>query len=557
MLPIPLLKLGRHFLDKRGGIKELAVLSYPIDNSDGTSNTVSYVNSLAILFDDGQLNITGYNRFGECRTGDLDTINYPNEAAWNVDHVWRADRAFVIRTFDNKFFYIGCTAGLIGSEAAGGNDVCVREWTPLPEQIVTGLHLDTHPERLVEVMGGVNNTVWVIAAPEADGMLHLYGSGNNTYGSLHVDKNQHATPVKIGETSENPETGPWKNPSINCEVHDNSVIFGGPRGFWIAGYDFLRNNSRNDLVWPPVQITRNDLRGIPADEEWKGFMCGPNGAIIATQRMHRPDDQQLVNVFYGQNIWGDDTWRELNITYTHEVIMARGYGTSGIFFNNGTKQYRGFSRNLCNDIGAQSANNSPRSDFIHYQALATAKYVEQRLPVSWTESVYFQGIHREGFLGTFTVVNGKLWWSGIPRGSFAGSNNLFGGRLNSQGFTEIPENWYKNVPVDSWGIEDIFDVNGVSNVSNIYIGDTVKMKLKPQPEGATFIIDKIELVNATGTVVTDANYQFSTNWNHGGANEVVVTQYNRNINRRGLYSIKITYHDKHGTGRTYTTRTLN
>src|SRR5699024_2613217 len=118
---------------------------------------------------------------------------------------------------------------------------------------------------------------------------------------------------------------------------DNSVIFGGPRGFWIAGYDFLRNNSRNDLVWPPVQITRNDLRGIPADEEWKGFMCGPNGAIIATQRMHRPDDQQLVNVFYGQNIWGDDTWRELNITYTHEVIMARGYGTSGIFFNNGTK----------------------------------------------------------------------------------------------------------------------------------------------------------------------------------------------------------------------------
>ncbi|MCC5410501.1 hypothetical protein LMT12_28705, partial [Escherichia coli] len=145
----------------------------------------------------------------------------------------------------------------------------------------------------------------------------------------------------------------------------------------------------------------------------------------------------------------------------------------------------------------------------------------------------------------------------IPRGSFAGSNNLFGGRLNSQGFTEIPENWYKNVPVDSWGVEDIFDVNGVSSVSNIYIGDTVKMKLKPQPEGATFIIDKIELVNAAGTVVTDANYQFSTNWNHGGANEVVVTQYNRNVNRRGLYSVKITYHDKHGTGRTHTTRTLN
>lgn len=557
MLPIPLLKLGRHFLDKRGGIKELAVLSYPIDNSDGTSNTVSYVNSLAILFDDGQLNITGYNKFGECRTGDRNPINYPSETAWNVDHVWRADRAFVIRTFDNQFFYIGCTAGLIGSTAAGGNDVCVNEWTPLPEQIVKGLHLDTHPERLIEVMGGINNTVWVIAEAEGTGILNLYGSGNNTYGSLHVDKNQHATPVKIGETSENPETGPWKNPSINCEVHDNSVIFGGPRGFWIAGYDFLRNNSRNDLVWPPVQITRNDLRGIPADEEWKGFMCGPNGAIIATQRMHKPNDQQLVNVFYGQDVWGDDTWRSLNITYTHEVIMARGYGTSGIFFNNGTKQYRGFSRNLCNDIGAQSANNSPRANFIHYQALATAKYVEQRLPVSWTESVYFQGIHREGFLGTFTVVNGKLWWSGIPRGSFAGSNNLFGGRLNSQGFTEVPENWYKNVPVDSWGVDDIFDVNGVSSVSNIYIGDTVKMKLKPQPEGATFIIDKIELVNAAGTVVTDANYQFSTNWNHGGANEVVVTQYNRNVNRRGLYSVKITYHDKHGTGRTHTTRTLN
>ncbi|EMB7054111.1 Ig-like domain-containing protein [Escherichia coli] len=560
MLPIPLLKLGRHFLDTRGGIKELAVLSYPQDNSDGTSTTTAYVNSLAILFDDGQLNITGFNRFGECRTGDLDTINYPNEAAWNVDHVWRADRAFVIRTFDNKFFYIGCTAGLIGSEAAGGNDVCVREWTPLPEQIVTGLHLDTHPERLVEVMGGVNNTVWVIAAPEADGMLHLYGSGNNTYGSLHVDKNQHATPVKIGETSESPETGPWKNPRINCEVHDNSVIFGGPNGFWIAGYDFLRNNSKNTLVYPAEHVTLDQFKGIPGDETWKGFMCGPNGAIIATERMHKPDDQQLVNVFYGQDVWGDDTWRSLNITYTHEVIMARGYGTSGIFFNNGTKQYRGFSRNLCNDIGAQSANNNPRANFIHYRALATAKFVEQTEPVSWTESVYFQGIHREGFLGTFCVVNGKLWWSGIPRGNFAGSNNLFGGQLNSQGFTEIPETWYKNVPVDSWGVEEIFLVNGWGSsrpVSTIYCGDEVKMRLKPQPVGATWFVDKVELVDFNGNVITDPNYKFSINKLTGGVQDIVITQQNNNFGRRGLYSVKITYHDKHGTGRVHTTRTIN
>ena len=76
MLPIPLLKLGRHFLDKRGGVKELAVLSYPIDNSDGTSTTVAYVNSLAILFDNGQLNITGYNTFGQCRTGDTNPMIY-------------------------------------------------------------------------------------------------------------------------------------------------------------------------------------------------------------------------------------------------------------------------------------------------------------------------------------------------------------------------------------------------------------------------------------------------------------------------------------------------
>lgn len=555
MFPIPLLKLANFHLDSKDGIKELAVLSYPIDKSDGTSNTVSYVNSLAILYADGLLVLTGANMYGECGTGDRNECVYPNESIRGINHVWRADRSFVVETFDHEFLYIGCTAGLIGSTAAGGDDVCVTQWTALPSQITTTLGLDTHPERLIEVCGGMNNTCWVIGAPEGEGIWDIYGSGNNTYGSLHVDKNQHANPVKIAETSQDPATGQWKNPALNLEVHDNSVIYGGPNGYWVAGYDFLRNNSQLNLVYPPEHGTWVDLLGN--NETYKWFMCGPNGAIVATERIHTDGSGLPVYVFYGQNSWGDKTWRELNVTYTHEVVIARGHATNGIFFNNGTKQYRGFSRNLCNDIGAQSVNNSPGADFIHYQALATAAYVEQRTPVSWAENVYFQGINREGFLGTLTVVNGKLWWSGVPRGP--GGNNLFGGQLNSQGFTQVDPNWIKNVPVSDFEVEEVVKVNDWGSerpVSNIYVGDAVQLRVKALPRGATWFVDKVEITDAAQTVVSDPLYTATINHNVFGVWDNIITQQNKNVDRRGLYHVKITYHDKNGT-HTHLTRNIN
>lgn len=557
MLPIPLLKLANFHLDSKDGIKELAVLSYPIDKSDGTSSTVSYVNSLAILYADGLLVLTGANMYGECGTGDRSECVYPNESIRSIKHVWRADRAFVVETFDNEIKYIGCTAGLIGSTAAGGNDVCVTQWTALPSQITTTLGLDKHPERLLEVCGGMNNTCWVIGAPEGEGIWDIYGSGNNTYGSLHVDKNQHANPVKITETSQDPVTGQWKNPALNLEVHDNSVIYGGPDGYWIAGYDFLRNNSQLNLVYPPEHGTWAALTG--SSETYKWFMCGPNGAVVATERIHTDGSGLPVYVFRGQNSWGDKTWRELNLTYTHEVIIAQGHATNGIFFNNGTKQYRGFSRNLCNDIGWSSAEANPRAQFQHKQAIATAAYVEQRTPVSWAENVYFQGINREGFLGTLTVVNGKLWWSGVPRGSFLGSNNLFGGKLNSQGFTQVDPNWIKNVPVSSFEVEEVIRVNGWGTerpVSNIYIGDTVKLKIKALPKGATWFVDKVEITNAAQVVVSDPLYTATISHSAFGLQDSIVTEQNRNVDRRGLYHVKITYHDKNGT-HTHLTRNIN
>lgn len=555
MLPIPLLKLANFHLDSKDGIKELAVLSYPIDKSDGTSNTVSYVNSLAILYADGLLVLTGANMYGECGTGDRNECVYPNESIRSIKHVWRADRAFVVETFDNEIKYIGCTAGLIGSTAAGGDDVCVTQWTALPSQITTTLGLDTHPERLIGVCGGMNNTCWVIGAPEGEGIWDIYGSGNNTYGSLHVDENQHANPVKIAETSQDPATGQWKNPALNLEVHDNSVIYGGPDGYWVAGYDFLRNNSQLNLVYPPEHGTWVDLLGN--NETYKWFMCGPNGAIVATERIHTDGSGLPVYVFYGQNSWEDKTWRELNVTYTHEVVIARGHATNGIFFNNSSKQYRGFSRNLCNDIGAQSVNNNPGADFIHYQALATAAYVEQRTPVSWAENVYFQGINREGFLGTLTVVNGKLWWSGVPRGP--GGNNLFGGQLNSQGFTQVDPNWIKNVPVSDFEVEEVVKVNGWGSerpVSNIYVGDAVQLKVKALPKGATWFVDKVEITDAAQTVVSDPLYTATINHNVFGVWDSIITQQNKNVDRRGLYHVKITYHDKNGT-HTHLTRNIN
>lgn len=558
MLPIPLLKLANFHLDSKDGIKELAVLSYPIDKSDGTSSTVSYVNSLAILYADGLLVLTGANMYGECGTGDRNECVYPNESIRSIKHVWRADRAFVVETFDNEIKYIGCTAGLIGSTAAGGNDVCVTQWTVLPSQITTTLGLDKHPERLLEVCGGMNNTCWVIGAPEGEGIWDIYGSGNNTYGSLHVDKDQHANPVKISETSQDPVTGQWKNPALNLEVHDNSVIYGGPDGYWIAGYDFLRNNSDLKLVYPPEHGTWADLTGN--SETYKWFMCGPNGAVVATERIHTDGSGLPVYVFHGQNSWGDKTWRELNLTYTHEVIIAQGHATNGIFFNNGTKQYRGFSRNLCNDIGWSSAEANPRAQFQHKQAIATAAYVEQRTPVSWAENVYFQGINREGFLGTLTVVNGKLWWSGIPRGNFPGCNNLFGGQLNSQGFTQVDPNWIKNVPVSSFEVEEIVRVNGWGSehpVSTIYIGDTVQLRIKALPRGATWFVDKVEVVNAKESVVNDPLHTTATiNHDVFGLWDSIVTEKNNNVNRLGTYSVKITYHDKNGT-HTHLTRSIN
>lgn len=557
MFPIPLLKLANFHLDSKDGIKELAVLSYPIDKSDGTSNSVAYVNTLAILYADGLLVLTGANKYGECGTGNRNECIYPNESIRGINHVWRADRSFVVETFDHEFLYIGCTAGLIGSTAAGGNDVCVTQWTALPSQITTTLGLDTHPERLIEVCGGMNNTCWVIGAPEGEGIWDIYGSGNNTYGSLHVDKNQHANPVKIAETSQDPATGQWKNPALNLEVHDNSVIYGGPDGYWVAGYDFLRNNSQLNLVYPPEHGTWVGLLGN--NETYKWFMCGPNGAIVATERIHTNGSGLPVYVFYGQNSWGDKTWRSLNITYTHEVIIARGHATNGIFFNNGSKQYRGFSRNLCNDIGWSSAEANPRAQFQHKQAIATAAYVEQRTPVSWAENVYFQGINREGFLGTLTVVNGKLWWSGVPRGSFPGSNNLFGGQLNSQGFTQVDPNWIKNVPVSDFEVEEVVKVNGWGSerpVSNIYVGDTAQLKVKALPKGATWFIDKVEITDANQVVVSDPLYTVYTDHSEFGLWDCLVTQQNRNVNRRGLYHVKITYHDKTGT-HTHLTRNIN
>lgn len=558
MFPIPLLKLANFHLDSKDGIKELAVLSYPIDKSDGTSDSVAYVNSLAILYADGLLVLTGANMYGECGTGDRNECIYPNESIRGINHVWRADRSFVVETFDHEFFYIGCTAGLVGSTAAGGNDVCVTKWTALPSQITTTLGIDTHPERLIEVCGGMNNTCWVIGAPEGEGIWDIYGSGNNTYGSLHVDKNQHANPVKIAETSQDPVTGQWKNPALNLEVHDNSVIYGGPDGYWIAGYDFLRNNSQLNLVYPPEHGTWVDLTGN--SETYKWFMCGPNGAVVATERIHTDGSGLPVYVFRGQNSWGDKTWRELNLTYTHEVIIAQGHATNGIFFNNGTKQYRGFSRNLCNDIGWSSAEANPRAQFQHKQAIATAAYVEQRTPVSWAENVYFQGINREGFLGTLTVVNGKLWWSGIPRGNFPGCNNLFGGQLNSQGFTQVDPNWIKNVPVSSFEVEEIVRVNGWGSehpVSTIYIGDTVQLRIKALPRGATWFVDKVEVVNAKESVVNDPLHTTATiNHDVFGLWDSIVTEKNNNVNRLGTYSVKITYHDKNGT-HTHLTRSIN
>lgn len=556
MFPIPLLKLANFHLDSKDGIKELAVLSYPIDKSDGTSNTVAYVNTLAILYADGLLVLTGANKYGECGTGDRNECVYPNESIRNINHIWRADRSFVVETFDHEFYYIGCTAGLIGSTAAGGNDVCVTQWTALPSQIRTTLGLDTHPERLIEVCGGMNNTCWVIGAPEGEGIWDIYGSGNNTYGSLHVDKNQHANPVKIAETSQDPVTGQWKNPALNLEVHDNSVIYGGPDGYWVAGYDFLRNNNQLNLVYPPEHGTWEALTG--SNETYKWFMCGPNGAIVATERIHTDGTGLPVYVFRGQDSWGDKTWRSLNITYSHEVIIARGHATNGIFFNNGSKQYRGFSRNLCNDIG-WSSTDAPRAKFQHKQAIATAAYVEQRTPVSWAENVYYQGIHREGYMGTLTVVNGKLWWSGVPRGSFSGCNNLFGGKLSSQGFTQVDPNWIKNVPVSDFEVEEVVKVNGWGSerpVSNIYVGDTVQLKVKALPKGATWFIDKVEITNAAQQVVSDPLYTAVTNFSAFGVQDCLVTQQNRNVNRRGLYHVKITYHDKTGT-HTHLTRNIN
>lgn len=555
MLPIPLLNLANFHLDSKDGIKELAVLSYPIDKSDGTSSTVSYVNSLAILYADGLLVLTGANMYGECGTGDRNECVYPNESIRSIKHVWRADRAFVVETFDNEIKYIGCTAGLIGSTAAGGNDVCVTQWTVLPSQITTTLGLDKHPERLLEVCGGMNNTCWVIGAPEGEGIWDIYGSGNNTYGSLHVDKNQHANPVKIAETSQNPVTGQWKNPAVNLEVHDNSVIYGGPDGYWVAGYDFLRNNNELKLVYPPEHGTWVDLTGN--SETYKWFMCGPNGAVVATERIHT--NGLPAYVFRGQDSWGDKTWRELNITYSREVIIARGHATNGIFFDNGSKQYKGFSRNLCNDIG-WSSTDAPRAKFQHKRVIATAAYVEQRTPVSWAENVYFQGIRREGYLGTLTVVNGKLWWSGIPRGNFPGCNNLFSGQLNSQGFTQVDPNWIKNVPVSDFEVEEVIRVNGWGSehpVSTIYIGDTVQLRIKALPRGATWFVDKVEVVNAYGNVVNDPLHTTATiNHNVFGVWDSIVTEKNNNINRLGTYSVKITYHDKNGT-HTHLTRNIN
>lgn len=384
-----------------GIIKKVITLDYP----DASGNSKS---SLALLLNDGRLFTQGDNVFGEIadgtRTAKYSTFHLASTTAADI---FPADRCFVIKLQSGGWQYAGLLAGLVGSTAAGGADVCMTTWTSFPSSITSVITL----ANLKEVKGGYNNTLWLMN----NGVL--YGSGQNTVGSLGASNtNQIPSPRQITSVALAFDAG------YNQCSYLNNVgalrVCGASKG--MAG----NNSTTTAFVTATISTTETVYVKDYVNTVSQTLVIGDTSGGTGT-----------TNYLYARS--------NTATTYTKVSNFSGGFSTWSFPMSR-----HAFFLNINNSLWAVGKNYTGNLG-VGYASLATdplvvAKPLKPEGVPNWDmsklTSVHSQNLdvtNQLGYHATFFVYDGNLFYSGVPVDGK--TNRLFNGTLNSNKFASISQ----------------------------------------------------------------------------------------------------------------------
>ena len=384
-----------------GIIKKVITLDYP----DASGNSKS---SLALLLNDGRLFTQGDNVFGEIadgtRTAKYSTFHLASTTAADV---FPADRCFVIKLQSGGWQYAGLLAGLVGSTAAGGADVCMTTWTSFPSSITSIITL----ANLKEVKGGYNNTLWLMNSGV------LYGSGQNTVGSLGASNtNQIPSPRQITSVALAFDAG------YNQCSYLNNVgalrVCGASKG--MAG----NNSTTTAFVTATISTTETVYVKDYVNTVSQTLVIGDTSGGTGT-----------TNYLYARS--------NTATTYTKVSDFSGGFSTWSFpmsrhaFFLGINNSLWAVGKNYTGNLGVGYAS-------LVTDPLVVAKPLKPEGVPNWEmsklTSVHSQNLdvtNQLGYHATFFVYDGNLFYSGVPVDGK--TNPLFNGTLNSNKFAPISQ----------------------------------------------------------------------------------------------------------------------
>lgn len=384
-----------------GIIKKVITLDYP----DASGNSKS---SLALLLNDGRLFTQGDNVFGEIadgtRTAKYSTFHLASTTAADI---FPADRCFVIKLQSGGWQYAGLLAGLVGSTAAGGADVCMTTWTSFPSSITSIITL----ANLKEVKGGYNNTLWLMNSGV------LYGSGQNTVGSLGASNtNQIPNPRQITSVALAFDAG------YNQCSYLNNVgalrVCGASKG--MAG----NNSTTTAFVTATISTTETVYVKDYVNTVSQTLVIGDTSGGTGT-----------TNYLYARS--------NTATTYTKVSDFSGGFSTWSFpmsrhaFFLGINNSLWAVGKNYTGNLGVGYAS-------LVTDPLVVAKPLKPEGVPNWEmsklTSVHSQNLdvtNQLGYHATFFVYDGNLFYSGVPVDGK--TNPLFNGTLNSNKFAPISQ----------------------------------------------------------------------------------------------------------------------
>lgn len=384
-----------------GIIKKVITLDYP----DASGNSKS---SLALLLNDGRLFTQGDNVFGEIadgtRTAKYSTFHLASTTAADI---FPADRCFVIKLQSGGWQYAGLLAGLVGSTAAGGADVCMTTWTSFPSSITSIITL----ANLKEVKGGYNNTLWLMN----NGVL--YGSGQNTVGSLGASNtNQIPNPRQITSVALAFDAG------YNQCSYLNNVgalrVCGASKG--MAG----NNSTTTAFVTATISSTETVFVKDYVNTVSQTLVIGDTSGGTGT-----------TNYLYARS--------NTATTYTKVSNFSGGFSAWSFPMSR-----HAFFLSINNSLWAVGKNYTGNLGVGYASLAADPLVVEKPLKpegvpnwdMSKLTSVHSQNLdvtNQLGYHATFFVYDGNLFYSGVTVDGK--TNPLFNGTLNSNKFAPISQ----------------------------------------------------------------------------------------------------------------------